>query len=460
MRINLIRLGDLDQAGRRRLLARASAGLEEIEPVVQRIISDVRQRGDDALAEYTHQFDGALLTPTTMRVSSAEFAQAEQDVSEELRTAIHTATENIRHHHRCQLPVESWMTSTPAGAISGERVTPIESVGLYVPRGKGSFPSVLMMLCVPAMLAAVPAVVICTPPAPDGRVDAASLVAARICGVENIIKVGGAQAIAALAFGTGQVPRVHKILGPGNLYVTVAKKLVYGYVDPGPPTGPSESIILCDAGADAQTAAVELLVEAEHGPDSAALLVTPSAQLAGKVRDIAETLVARLPSPRRGYCEKVLGGHGGIVLTEDLQQALDFVNEYAPEHLRVLAEDPFSLLYQVRNAGEVLLGNNTAIPFGNFAIGTNAILPTGGNARSYSCVGVSDFMKRSSFAYVPDRAVQAIGTVSLALARYEGFPAHANAIEHVMKQAGVLWFFFCWRRPDISLGGLCADRWA
>jgi histidinol dehydrogenase len=438
MSIKLVRLGDLDPAGRQRLLARATAEFEALEPLVREIISDVRRRGDDALTEYTQQFDGATLTPAMMRVSDVEFDQAERDVGEELRAAMGTAVENIRHHHRRQLPPESWMTHTPAGAISGERTTPIESVGLYVPRGKGSFPSVLMMLAVPAMLAGVPAVVVCTPPGSAGRVDSASLVAARLCGIEHVVKVGGAQAIAALAFGTGQVPRVHKILGPGNMYVTVAKRLVYGHVDPGPPTGPSESIILCDAAADPQTAAVELLVEAEHGPDSAALLVTPSAQLAGNVREIAETLVARLPSPRRGYCEKVLAGHGGIVHTDDMQQALDFVNEYAPEHLRVLAADPFSLLYQIRNAGEVLLGENASIPFGNFAIGTNAILPTGGNARSYSCIGVSDFMKRSSFAYVPDRAVQAIGAVSLALAQYEGFPAHAAAVEHVMKRESVL----------------------
>jgi histidinol dehydrogenase len=438
MSINLIRLKDLSPGARKQLLARSTAELEAVEPLVKQIISDVRHRGDNALAEYTRRFDGATLTPDTMRVNGVEFAQAEQGITDELRSAISTAIEQIRHHHQRQLGAESWMTQTPAGAISGERITPIESVGLYVPRGKGSFPSVMMMLCVPAMLAAVPTVVVCTPPGPDGRIDAASLVAARLCGIENVVKVGGAQAIAALAFGTNQVPRVRKILGPGNMYVTVAKKLVYGHVDPGPPTGPSESIILCDARADAQTAAVELLVEAEHGPDSAALLVTSSVQLAGKVRELAETMIARLPSPRRGYCESVLSSYGGIVLTDDLQQAIDFVNEYAPEHLHVLAEDPFSLLHQIRNAGEVLLGENTAIPFGNFAIGTNAILPTNGNARSYSCIGVSDFVKRSSFAYVPDRAVQALGTVSLALARYEGFPAHVSAVEHVMKRVGVL----------------------
>jgi histidinol dehydrogenase len=438
MSINLVRLSDLGPAQRAQLLARSAAELEAVEPLVHRIISNVRQRGDDALVEYTRKFDGATLSPATMRVSDMEFAQAEENISDELRTAICMAIEQIRHHHQRQFGAESWMTHTPAGAISGERITPIESVGIYVPRGKGSFPSVLMMLCVPAVLAAVPTVVVCTPPGPDGRVDAASLVAARLCGVENIVKVGGAQAIAALAFGTSQVPRVRKILGPGNMYVTAAKKLVFGYVDPGPPTGPSEAIILCDARADARTAAMELLVEAEHGPDSAALLVTPSAQLAGKVSKLAENLIAQLPQPRRSYCETVLSGVGGIVLTDNLQHAVDFVNEYAPEHLRVLVEDPFSLLHQIRNAGEILLGANATIPFGNFAIGTNAILPTNGNARTYSCIGVGDFVKRSSFAYVPDEAVQAIGSTSLALARYEDFPAHANAIEHVMKRVGLL----------------------
>jgi histidinol dehydrogenase len=409
MSIRLTRLNDLDTAGRERLLARALPELAEIEPLVREIIDNVRLRGDDAVAEYTKMFDGVTLPPHAMHVSAMEFIEAEQSVSDELRTAISAAITNIHHHHQRQIPAESWMTQTPAGALSGEKVTPIDSVGLYVPRGKGSFPSVLMMLCVPATLARVPTIAVCTPPGPDGRVDAATLVAARACGVGTVIKAGGAQAIAALAFGTGQVPRVQKLLGPGNLYVTAAKRLVYGYVDPGPPTGPSESIILCDAGADAKTAAVELLVEAEHGPDSAALLVTPSAALAEAAHGIAEDLVTKLPYPRRRYCEQVLSGHGGIIVTDSLQQAIDFVNDYAPEHLHVLTEDPFSVLYRIRNSGEILLGEHTSIPFGNFAIGTNAILPTG---------------------------VQAIGTVSLALAKYEGFPAHANAVEHVMKRAG------------------------
>lgn len=435
MDINRFRLEDMAEAERACLLARVQADLELIEPQVREIVTDVRLRGDDALTEYAERFDGAALTPDGLLVSEAEFAQAENEISGELLATLSQAVDNIRNHHRHQLPVGAWMAETSRGVLSGERVTPIESVGLYVPRGKGSFPSVMMMLCVPAMLAAVPVIVVCTPPGPDGRVDSASLVAARLCGVTTVFKIGGAQAIAALAFGTSRVPRVRKIIGPGNQYVAAAKRLVYGYVDPGPPTGPSESVILCDEHADAETAARELLVEAEHGPDSAALLVTPSASLAERVCDLLGTLVAGLPSPRREYCEEVLSGYGGVVLTADLRQALDFVNEYAPEHLRILVDEPFSLLYEIRNAGEVLLGENTSIPFGNFAIGTNAILPTGGNARSYSCVGVCDFIKRSSFAYVSARGARAVGPVAVTLADYEGFPAHASAARHIIGRA-------------------------
>jgi histidinol dehydrogenase len=434
MDINRIRLGELSEADRSRLLRRVQADLDAIEPVVRDIVRDVRRRGDDALVEYAARFDGAALTPDSLLVSEAEFAYAEEEISGEVRSAISQAAENIRNHHRHQLPVGTWMTEPSPGVLSGERVTPIESVGLYVPRGKGSFPSVMVMLCVPAVLADVPVIVVCTPPGADGRVDPASLVAARMCGVTTVFKVGGAQAIAALAFGTGRVPRVQKIIGPGSQYVAAAKRLVYGQVDPGPPTGPSESVILCDEHADAETAARELLVEAEHGPDSAALLVTPSEPLAERVSKLLIALVAQLPSPRREYCEKVFGGYGGIVLTSDMQQGIDFVNEYAPEHLRVLTEDPFSLLYQIRNAGEVLLGENTSIPFGNFALGANAILPTGGGARSYSCVGVCDFMKRSSFAYVSRSAVGTIGPVTVCLASYEDFPAHASAARHVIER--------------------------
>ncbi len=326
------------------------------------------------------------------------------------------------------------MKEIAPGVITGERTTPIASVGLYVPRGKGSFPSVMIMLCIPAVIAGVPEIVICTPPGPDGSVDPASLVAARLCGVENIVKVGGAQAIAAMAYGTGSVPKVDKILGPGNQYVTAARRILSGIVDPGPPAGPSESVILCDSGANVEIAARELLVEAEHGEDSAVLLVTHSSALAVAVVDRLAGLVDTLPETRARNCKAVLSHYGGVVITEGLHDSISFVNEYAPEHLRVLVDNPFELLPAITHAGEVLLGENTSIAFGNFSIGVNAILPTGRHARTYSCMGVNELLKRSSFAYVSAAGVRSVGPTAVELARYEGFPAHAEAAQYIVER--------------------------
>jgi histidinol dehydrogenase len=244
--------------------------------------------------------------------------------------------------------------------------------------------------------------------------------------------MGGAQAIAAFTFGTDTVRRVEKVVGPGNQYVSAAKRLLYGQVDPGTPAGPSESIIFCDGAADPELAARELLVEAEHGPDSAALLVTHVPSVADAVAKLIPGLLDELPPKRRDFCETVLAGYGGIVITNSLQESVDFINEWAPEHLRVLVTNPFEMLPRILHAGEVLLGENASIPFGNFAIGVNAILPTGGMARSQSAVGVLDFMKRSGFAYVTDEGAAAIGPVAVQLARYEDFPAHAAAAQHVL----------------------------
>lgn len=321
------------------------------------------------------------------------------------------------------------------GVISGERVIPVASAALYVPRGKGSFPSVMMMLAIPATLAEVPRIVACTPPGPDGSIDAATLVAAKLCGIDRIYKMGGAQAIAALAFGTQSVERVDKIVGPGNQYVSAAKRLLYGSVDPGPPAGPSESVILCDGNADPEVVVRELLIEAEHGPDSAALLVTDSEKLANRVEELVPALLANLPEQRRSFCESVLSGFGGIVITSGVDESVDFTNNYAPEHLRVIVDRPFELLNRLVNAGEVLLGDHASIAFGNFAIGMNAILPTGGSARSYSCVGVEEFIKRSSFAYVSAEGARRLGPVAIELATYEGFPGHAAAAEFVLGRA-------------------------
>nr|WP_232541996.1 histidinol dehydrogenase [Nocardia bovistercoris] len=413
---------------------RAQDNLEAVEATVRTVVDAVRAEGDAAVVRFTAEFDRATLSPSEMRVSEAEFEAAEKLVDDNLRAAIARSIENIGKHHRAQLPRQTWMEEVVPGVLAGERVTPIDSVGLYVPRGKGSFPSVMMMLCVPAIIAEVPEIVVCTPPGPDGTVDAASLVTARLCGVRHVIKVGGAQAIAAMAYGTETVPKVDKILGPGNQYVTAARRMLAGVVNPGPPAGPSESVVLCDGDADVLTVARELLVEAEHGEDSAVLLVTDSAELADGVIGLLDGLVAELPDRRRANCTAVFANYGGVVITASVAESVDFVNAYAPEHLRVLVRDPFELLPSIKHAGEVLLGEYASIPYGNFSIGVNAILPTGRNARTYSCMGVEELMKRSSFAYVSADGARRIGPGAVELAAYEGFPAHEAAARHVLER--------------------------
>jgi histidinol dehydrogenase len=435
MKINRYVWADITDEERVAVLDRVQANYGAIVGAVREIVEAVRARSDQALVDYTSRFDGVSLPVDGLRVTAVEFDEAERQITPQLRDALDRVHENIEKHHREQVPPASWMKEIAPGVLTGERVTPIASAGLYVPRGKGSFPSVMLMLCTPAMIAEVPHIAVCTPPGPDGSIDAASLVAARICGVGTIYKVGGAQAVAALAYGTATVRRVAKIIGPGNQYVSAAKRLVYGAVDPGLPAGPSESIILADRAADPQIVAREWLVEAEHGPDSAALVVTESVELADAVQKLAVDLAGDLPEQRRSFVSSVLGGCGGIVLTEDVGASVDFVNEYAPEHLRVIAANPFELLPKIVNAGEVLLGEYTSIPFGNFSIGLNAILPTGGSARSYSCVGVHSFLKYSSFAYVSREGARQVGPVAIELSKWEGFPAHEGAARYAVERA-------------------------
>jgi histidinol dehydrogenase len=435
MKVNHYVLAQLSRERRSQLLhQRAQDNLQDIEETVRQVLTAVRSGGDTALVRLTRQYDGAELSESQLRVSEEEFDRADKLVSKDLRAALIQSIQNVRNHHKFQLPPPSWMKEIAPGVIVGERVTPISSVGLYVPRGKGSFPSVMIMLCIPAVIAGVPEIVICTPPGADGSVDPASLVAARLCGVENIIKVGGAQAIAAMAYGTDSVAKADKILGPGNQYVTAARRILSGIVDPGPPAGPSESVILCDSSTDVEIAARELLVEAEHGEDSAVLLVTHSSALAAEVVDRLTGLVDKLPDARARNCKTVLSNYGGIVITEGLQESISFVNEYAPEHLRVLVDNPFEVLPAIIHAGEVLLGENTSIAFGNFSIGVNAILPTGRNARTYSCMGVNELLKRSSFAYVSTTGVSSVGPTAVELARYEGFPAHEEAAHYIVRR--------------------------
>src|SRR5579885_3147195 len=336
--VHFYELARLDASQRARLLRRAEIEIDSLIEYVRPIVQAVRERGDAALIEFMARFDHVQLTPEQLRVGREEIARAHETLDKDVYNAIKHAIHNVRTFHERQMPHEQWFTQVAPGVMAGEKITPISSVGLYVPRGKGAFPSVMYMLATPASIAGVPRIVVCTPPGPDGEIDPASLVAADLCGVHEIYRVGGAQAIAALAYGTTTIGRVHKITGPGSGYVAAAKRLLYGTVDVGLPAGPSESITLADASADPELLARDLLIEAEHGPDSSALLVTDSRSLAEAVIALLPEKIAALPEPRQTFVHTVLEqpeGTGGIVLAASMDEAVDFVNDYAPEHLEV-----------------------------------------------------------------------------------------------------------------------------
>lgn len=428
MKINLFDLADMGKDEVAKLLRRSEMDISALLAPVKAIIDEVKAQGDAALRRYTAEFDGVDLGTSALRVSAAEMDAAIASLDPEVKEVIDYSARNIRRFHQAQMPEEMWFVEVAPGLLVGEKTTPVTSVGLYVPSGKGSFPSVMLMLGTPAAIARVPRVVVCTPPRADGSVDPATLYAARSSGLDEVYRVGGAQAIAAMAYGTESIPKVAKTLGPGNAYVSAAKRILYGVIDPGTPAGPSESIILCDETASPRIAALDLLIEAEHGPDSTALLVTHDQALAEGVRSLLPALVAALPQPRRGFCETVLANYGGIVKTASLEASIAFVNDFAPEHLEVLVADPMSALPRIANAGEILLGPYSPITIGNFSLGVNAILPTGGFARSFSCVTVHDFLKRSSIGLVSAEAYAEVAGIARRFAEYEGFPAHAAAI--------------------------------
>ena len=429
--IHFYELASMDPAQRARLLRRAEIQIDELIERVRPIVQSVRERGDEALIEFTARFDHVQLTADRLPVGREEIERAYQLLDTPVREAIEHAIRNVRTFHERQMPHEQWFTQVAPGVMAGEKITPISSVGLYVPRGKGAFPSVMYMLATPARIVGVPRIVVCTPPGPDGDVDPASLVAADLCGVHEIYRVGGAQAIAALAYGTASIARVRKITGPGSGYVSAAKRLLYGTVDVGLPAGPSEAILLADASADPELVARDLLIEAEHGPDSSSLLVTDSRTLAEAVMALLPAKMAALPEWRQAFCRTVFEaaeGTGGIVLAANMREAVDFVNEYAPEHLEVQVRELFALLPELKNAGEILIGPHTPFCTGNYSLGTNAILPTGGFAHTYSCTSVYDFLKRTGLAYLTAEGYASLSEMTRRLAEFEGFPAHANAV--------------------------------
>ncbi len=427
-------LAKLDDGQRTALMRRSETDLSGFIDKVKPIIEAVRTEGDAALVRFARDFDKSQVDPGGLKASEEEFDAAFDKVDGEVVEAIKFGIDNIRRFHEEQKPEAMWLKEMRPGAYAGDRFTPIKSVALYIPRGKGAFPSVTMMTAVPAVVAGVPDLAIVTPPAPDGSVDAATLVAARLAGVETVYKCGGAQAVAAVAYGTETVRKALKIVGPGSPWVVAAKRLLAGVIDPGLPAGPSEAVIFADDTVKGGLAALDLLIEAEHGPDSSAWLVTHSRRVAEEALAALPEHWARMTAQRVEFSKAVLTGpYGGIVLTPSIEESYRFVNDYAPEHLEILSTDPFAHLGHITEASEILMGPHTPVSIGNFGLGPNAVLPTSRWARTYGPLSVGDFVKRSSIGYVTASAYPEFARHARTLARYEGFSSHEHAVSDVRK---------------------------
>lgn len=422
-------LAALSVAERQTLLSRAEDDLGPFLEGVLPIIEAVRSEGDDALARFARQFDKADLHADAIAATPGDFDSAFDALEPAMIETLEYAADNIRRFHEAQLPREMWMKEIRPGVLVGERTTPIDSVACYSPRGKGSFPVVTLMTAIPAAVAGVPQRVIITPPGQDGQVDAATLVAARLSGVEQVYKAGGAQGVAAVAYGTATVPRCRKIVGPGSPWLVAAKRHLAGFIDPGMPAGPSETILLADPSANPLIAALDLCIESEHGTDSSAFLVTWCPRVAAQARAAIPGYWDHMSATLAGYSSSVLSGtRGGIVLAPDARAAYDFINDYAPEHLQVLSRTPYEHLSSIRNASEILLGEHAAGSLANYMMGINCVLPTSGAAHTHSPLGVHDFLKTASVAHVTATGYATLAPRAVRFANYEGFDGHANAV--------------------------------
>jgi histidinol dehydrogenase len=395
------------------------------EATVREVLQAVKRQGDKALLHYTEEYDQQILSPEQLRVSGSELDAAYQQVSKELLDAIQLAGRQIEAFHRQRVP-KSWVQFGDDDVVLGKRYTPVDRAGLYIPGGRASYPSTVLMNAIPAKVAKVPRIVMVTPPGPNKTINPAVLVAAQEAGVEEIYRVGGAQAIAALAYGTETIPKVDVITGPGNIYVTLAKKLIYGTVGIDSLAGPSEVLIIADEAANPVYIAADLLAQAEHDPMAAAILLTPDAQLAKKVQ--AEVERQLKDHPRRLLTEKAIAHYGLIVVVNSLEAAAELSNEFAPEHLELEIAEPWELLEKIRHAGAIFLGSSTPEAVGDYLAGPNHTLPTSGAARYASALGVETFMKHSSLIQYSSTALHKVAGAIQILAQAEGLPSHADSV--------------------------------
>ncbi|MBD2579410.1 histidinol dehydrogenase [Oscillatoria sp. FACHB-1406] len=395
------------------------------EATVREIIQTVQRQGDKALLDYTLEFDGQSLTREQLRVSGSELDAAYQQVSKELLEAISLAREQIEAFHRLRVP-KSWVHFDENEAVLGKRYTPVDRAGLYVPGGRAAYPSTVLMNAIPAKVAKVPKIVMVTPPGENGKLPAAVLVAAQEAGVTEIYRIGGAQAIAALAYGTETIPAVDVITGPGNIYVTLAKKTVYGKVGIDSLAGPSEVLIIADRQANPVHVAADLLAQAEHDPMAAAILIATDSDLASKVQ--TEVSKQLNDHPRKLLAEKAVAHYGLIIVVDTLETAAELSNLFAPEHLELEVEEPWELLEKIRHAGAIFLGNSTPEAVGDYLAGPNHTLPTSGAARYASALGVETFIKHSSLIQYSPQALQKMSSAIQILARAEGLHSHGESV--------------------------------
>lgn len=407
------------------LLKRDPNNYSAYEDTVQAIVDDVRARGDEALFEYTKKFDGAELSADNIRVTQAEIQEALSQVDPNLLAVMKKSMKNIREYHEKQKQY-SWFDSKPNGTILGQKVTALSSVGVYVPGGKAAYPSSVLMNIIPAEVAGVEKIVMVTPPGKDGKVNPVTLIAAHLAGATEVYKVGGAQAIAALAFGTKSIPRVNKIVGPGNIFVALAKKAVYGHVSIDSIAGPSEILVLADETANPRFVAADLLSQAEHDELASAILVTTSMELAEKVSEEAEAFVQNLS--RKAILEKSLENYGYILVADSMEDAIETANAIASEHLEIVTKNPFEVMTKIQNAGAIFMGEYSSEPLGDYFAGPNHVLPTNGTAKFFSPLGVDDFIKKSSIIYYSREALEAVHTDIESFAEAEHLTAHANSV--------------------------------
>ena len=425
-----MRIVKLDETSRQNILAdllkRDPNNYGAYADTVQEIVETVKRDGDQAVFAYTREFDKAEISSESLKVTDQEIEEAMKEVDPELMEILQKSMKNIRQFHEKQRQY-SWFDSKQDGTILGQKVTPLESVGVYVPGGKAAYPSSVLMNIIPAEVAGVSRIAMVTPPGKDGKVNPVTLTAAHLAGVTEVYKVGGAQAVAALAFGTESIPKVNKIVGPGNIFVALAKKAVYGHVSIDSIAGPSEILVLADESANPRFVAADLLSQAEHDELASAILVTTSMELAKRVSEEVEAFTQELS--RREIIEKSLDNYGYILVAETMKEAIQTVNEIAPEHLEIITRNPFEDMTRIHNAGAIFIGEYSSEPLGDYFAGPNHVLPTNGTAKFFSALSVDDFIKKSSIIYYSKEALEEIHKDIETFAEAEHLTAHANSVK-------------------------------